>query len=417
MIDTIRLVGRVAPSRLDKSYFLKTATMPESYIFEDMGDLPWKKFGQDKITGTFRVAHDGREPQNTYRVVKTKEGQRKVPCIEGGETCVEFSVSKVLWSTNMYEMGMPGLAVIQSCLSGILGGLFYGVGLEEFHVTRLDVGFNLSPEKIKSDAKLSSVILQSLARMDFDRRRGMNYTSSHDKKTQTVLWETRNQKSKFMFYDKKDEVERGLRELKKHQEGSAVVRKAVDMVLAVMDGIPGGLIRIERKVAEKGDLSRYGIENLADINVDVVRRMLMDSIDRLEVPEAEYSQPEEIWEALEQKVQEGEMTLEDVAKWHFIFQLRRRVSESDKDFIERYGGRLGFSERTYYNYKKLFKEVGINVRNLGEQNLQGIRDELGRRCEVWEKSTVSLNGELREVQPFSAEEILESCRVKGRRSK
>jgi hypothetical protein len=378
--------------------------------------FPWKNFSQDRITRTLRVRHDGLKPQNTYRLVKTKEGKRKIPCIEGGETCIEFSVGKILWNTNLYEMGKAGLAVIQSLLSEIIKGLFDGARLEEFHITRVDVGFNLSPERIKADVKLSSAILQSLARMDFDRRRGMNYTSSHDKKTQTVLWETRNQKSKFMIYDKKEEVRRALGELRKYyeREGGAVVEKGVDMVLNALSGIQGGLIRIERKVGEKGDLARYGIKDLADINVGVVRRMLMDSIDRLEVPEAEYSQPEEILEALEEKVQEGEITLDEIGRWYLIFQVRRRVSESDRDFIERYGSKLGFSMKTYFKYKKMFREVGINVRNLGEQNLQGIRGELERRCEVWEKSIVSLNGELKDIEPMSSEEILNSCRVKDR---
>jgi hypothetical protein len=134
--------------------------------------------------------------------------------------------------------------------------------------------------------------------------------------------------------------------------------------------------------------------------------MLIDSLNRLEVPMAEISGPEEIFEVLE-----GKLSLDEIAKWVFIFQMRRRVSESDADFIEKYGKRLGFSRITYQRYKRLFKDVGINVKNLGEMSLKGIKRELKDRCEVWEESEVSLNGKKVDLEPVKAKEFLSYCKV------
>lgn len=394
MLDTIRLMGYMSPSQLNKEYFHKTVTGPACISFEGLEDYVCKYSLQDRGTGTFRIGHDGRKPVHTFRRVKTERGVKKVPVIEGGQTYIEFSIGKLLWLTNVHEIGYPGLSLLESFLSEVVGEVFYGVELLDFHITRLDGAFCFVAS-----------CLTSLARMDFDRRQGTNYSSSHDKKTQTVLWETRSQKSRFMFYDKVVEVKKELQGLKK-REGNKIVNRAIGVLSEVLEGL-SGLVRCERKIAHSDDLKRYEIKTLSDVTVSVVREMLMDSLNRLEVPMAEYSEPNEILEVLGDK-----LSLEEIARWYFIFELRRKVSESDRDFIEQCSEKLGFSYATYHKYKKLFRDAGINVKNLGEMRLKGIKGELEARCKVWEKAAVSLNGKpvenIRQVKP---KELLELCRV------
>ena len=407
MLDTIRVLGHFSLDQLNRRYFRKAAIGPASLPFADLEDYVCKYLLQDKLLGTLRIGHDGQEPRNSVRRIKTKDGMKEISVVEGGETYMEFSVSKLLWRTNLYEIGLPGLPLLQDFLGELIEGFFYGVKPGDFHITRLDVSYNFDVSKIMVGEGAKDACLAGLARMDFDRRSGTNYNSSHDKKTQTVLWETRDQKSRFMFYDKVAEVKKGLNELKRRERlsGRKMLRDSIGLIEEAMIDLPG-FVRCERKVGSSKDLKRYGTRILPDITVALVKEMIMDSLNRLEVPMAEVSEPDEVMVALK-----GKLSLEEISKWFFIFQLRRRLSESDEDFIKRYGKELGFCRRTYHNYKKLFKEAGINVKNLGEMTLKGVKEELEKRAEVWEKYPVSLNGQSVDVEPVKAKDLIKSCEV------
>ena len=401
MLDTIRLLGYISPKKLNLNYFVKTATVPAGLRFGDLEDFVCRYCCQDRITGTLRVGHDGREPVKTFRKVDTKEGVKKISVIEGGQAYIEFAVSKYLWNTNLYEIGQPGIAALEQSLSEVIDEIFSGEKLTAFHLTRADVPFNFCQGSIQR-------LLRSLARMYHDRRQGMEYSSSYDRKTETVLWETRNQKSRFMFYNKFVEVTKELKGLQRKykREGGRMLGRAVEAIEVVLEEVSENMIRCERKIAESRDLDKYGIRHLSDIKAATLKTTIEDNLNRLEVPISEYSDLDEILEVFE-----GELTLEEILRWYSIFQLRRKVADSDRAFVEEYGEKLGFSRATYQRYKKLFAEAKVTVKNLGEANLRGIRGELERRAKVWEKTSVSLNGEPREVEMVKSKDILESCWV------
>jgi hypothetical protein len=410
MLDTVRFIGYFSLDQLNRKYFRKAAVGPASIPFADLENYVCKHFLQDGHLGTLRISHDGQEPRNSVKRIKTKDGLKEISAIEGGETYMEFSVSKLLWRTNLYEIGLSGLPFLESFLGKLIGSFFYGVKLGDFHITRLDVSYNFDASKVMVGEVAKEACLAGLVRMDFDRRSGTNYNSSHDKKTQTVLWETRDKKARFMFYNKVAEVKKDLKKLRHREKvsGGEMLSKSIRFIEEAMVDLPG-LVRCERKVAASKDLKRYGIRVLSDITVVLVKEMIMDSLNRLEVPMAEISEPDEVMVAL--VALKGKLSLEEISKWYFVFQLRRRVSESDENFVERYGKELGFSGRTYRNYKRLFKEAGVNVKNLGEMTLKGVKEELQKRCEAWEKYSVSLNGQSVDVKPVKVEDLIKMCEV------